>query len=107
MTEFEDEELQKFRKVLECREHVKECIGEAALCEQMAEECTELAQVLLKKARRLRGDNPTPLTMDEINANIEEEYTDVFICSTMLDIQVNNDLYDAKILRWAGRVDAK
>jgi NTP pyrophosphatase (non-canonical NTP hydrolase) len=100
-------ELEKFRKMLDRRKYVKECIGEAALYEQMAEECTELAQVLLKKARRLRGDNPTPLTMDEINANIEEEYTDVFICSTMLDIQVNNDLYDAKILRWAGRVDAK
>ena len=71
MIELEDE-VKKFRKIINCREHVKECIGEAALYEQMAEECTELAQALLKKARKLRGDNPTPRTMKEINDSIEE-----------------------------------
>ena len=102
-----ESELEKFRKMLKCREHVKECIGGAALYEQMAEECTELAQALLKKARKLRGDNPTPRTMEEINASIEEEYTDVCICADMLDLDANNDTYDAKVFRWAGRVDAK
>ena len=106
MIELEDE-VKKFRKIINYREHVKECIGEAALYEQMAEECTELAQALLKKARKLRGDNPTPRTMKEINDSIEEEYTDVYICSDMLDIRVNTDIYDAKVIRWAGRVDAK
>ena len=102
-----ESELEKFRKMLKCREHVKKCIGEAALYEQMAEECTELAQALLKKARKLRGNNPTPLTMEEIDASIEEEYTDVCICADMLELDVNNNIYDAKVLRWAGRVDAK
>ena len=106
MIELEDE-VKKFRKIINYREHVKECIGEAALYEQMAEECTELAQALLKKARKLRGNNPTPRTMEEINASIEEEYTDVCICADMLDLDVNNNTYDAKVFRWAGRVDAK
>ncbi len=106
MIEYESE-LKKFRKMLDRRKYVKECIGDAALYEQMAEECTELAQALLKKARKLRGDNPTPRTMEEIDASIEEEYTDVCICADMLDFDVNNNIYNGKVLRWAGRVEAK
>ena len=102
-----ESELEKFRKMLDRRKYVKECIGEAALYEQMAEECTELAQALLKKARKLRGDNPTPRTMEEIDASIEEEFTDVQICADMLKLDANNNIYNGKVLRWAGRVDAK
>lgn len=35
-------------------------IGEPAVLEQLAEECTELAQSALKLARKIRGENPTP-----------------------------------------------
>ncbi len=97
----------KNQTIFDSEVYIKLSIGNAALYEQMAEECTELAQALLKKARKLRGDNPTPRTMEEIDASIEEEYTDVCICSDMLNINVNNNIYDAKVLRWAGRVDAK
>lgn len=36
--------------------------GEPALLEQLAEECSELAQAALKLARLERGENPTPKT---------------------------------------------
>lgn len=50
-------------------------IGEAALLEQLAEECAELAHVALKMARIIRGENPTPKTLDETlpKRNIKEE----------------------------------
>lgn len=37
-------------------------IGEAAMLEQLAEECTELAKAALKMARIIRKENPTPVT---------------------------------------------
>lgn len=37
-----------------------ETIGEPALLEQLAEECSKLSQAALKLARKLRGENPTP-----------------------------------------------
>ena len=45
--------------------NIMEEIGEAAVLEQLAEECTELAKASLKLARILREENPTPVTRDE------------------------------------------
>lgn len=42
-----------------------EKIGAPAMCEQAAEECTELAKAFLKLARIIRNENPTPVTMEE------------------------------------------
>lgn len=56
-------------------------IGEAAMLEQLAEECTELAKAALKMARIIRKENPTPVTEKEAIANIREEYTDVVQCA--------------------------
>lgn len=47
-------------------------IGEAAMLEQLAEECTELAKAALKMARIIRKENPTPVTEKEAIANIRE-----------------------------------
>lgn len=43
-------------------ETIVERIGEPAFLEQLAEECSELAQAALKTARKYRGENPTPKT---------------------------------------------
>ena len=59
---------------------LKERIGEAALLELTAEECTELAQACLKKARALRGDMPVSKTDEEMYDDIVEELADVRIC---------------------------
>lgn len=55
-------------------------IGEPAMYEQLAEECTELAKAALKMARVLRKENPTPVTEDEASAMVLEEAADVLNC---------------------------
>lgn len=55
-------------------------IGEPAMLEQTAEECTELAQACLKYARYLRGENKVHKPIHTIRANFHEELADVSIC---------------------------
>lgn len=59
-------------------------IGEAAVLEQLAEECTELAQSALKLARKIRGENPTPKSLEECKASLQEEAADVELCIDIL-----------------------
>lgn len=68
-------------------------IGEAAMLEQTAEECSELAQACLKMARKLRGENPTPKSTKEIADNLAEEVADVLICLE----ELKNRSYDADV----------
>ena len=75
----------------------------AALYEQLAEECNELSQACLKKARKLRGENYTPKTMDEIDKNLEEEYTDVQLCANACGLIVNWNTEHGKAVRWIKR----
>ena len=49
-------------------------IGEAAMLEQLAEECTELAKAALKMARIIRKENPTPVTEKDAIANIDDAF---------------------------------
>ena len=55
-------------------------IGEPAMLELLAEECTELAHAALKLARKERGENPTPKSMEECQNKVIEEWADVIIC---------------------------
>lgn len=68
---------------------LKEKIGEAAMFEQTAEECVELSHVCMKMARKLRGENFTPKTFEELNDNLHEEIADVLICLEELEIDNN------------------
>ena len=61
-----------------------EVVGEPAMLEQCAEECTELAQACLKMARKMRNENPTPAAMNDILQNLNEEVADVMICMTAI-----------------------
>lgn len=54
-------------------------IGVPATLELCAEECVELAHAALKMARKLRGENPTPKSMDDIIECLTEELGDVQI----------------------------
>lgn len=56
-----------------------ERIGEPAALELLAEECTELAHAALKLARAERGENPTPVKLEECQAAVLEEWADVII----------------------------
>ena len=61
--------------------YMRDRIGDAAMLEQLAEECAELGQAALKMARVLRKENPTPVTSAEAQKNLSEEFTDVLICA--------------------------
>ena len=70
-----------------------EKIGPAAMLEQTAEECVELAQACLKYARYLRGENPTFKNVGIIKDNMMEEIADVMICIS----ELNNSEYSSHV----------
>ncbi len=82
---------------------IRKIIPEAARYEQLAEECTELAQACLKKARKLRDENYTPKNMDEIDKNLEEEFSDVTLSAYACGLVVNWKTYFEKAERWVNR----
>lgn len=84
-------------------EFIQKYITESARLEQMAEECVELAHALLKKARRIRGENYTPITESECDYDILEEFTDVMVCAEVLGLKADNNIFEEKINRWAVR----
>ena len=85
-------------------------IGLPAVLEQLAEECSELAQASLKYARLLRGDNPTPKTEQECLEAVTEEMADVELCISILmgsdhvDFDAVMELIEVKDKRWHNRI---
>lgn len=79
-------------------------LSNADLYEQLAEEATELAQACLKMSRKLRGTNPTPLSIDEITKMLTEEFTDVVSVASILLVGVDSNLANAKRARWNDRL---
>lgn len=64
-------------------------IGYPAMLEQLAEECAELGKAALKMARIFRRENPTPVTEDDAELALIEEYTDVVQCARELGLKPN------------------
>ena len=89
--------------------YMVEAIGEAAMFEQLAEECTELAKEALKMARKIRGENPTPLSYCEIIDNLREETTDVIDCMLELHpiVAYDADIHEDKMKRFEERMANK
>lgn len=83
-------------------------IGEPALLEQLAEECSELAQAALKLTRVKRGENPTPKTEEECVQALLEEMADVHLCMGVVrdsrSDYILDDIEIAKRERWAKRI---
>lgn len=86
--------------MLKDEEYISSRLSQAAIYEQLAEECAELAHACLKKSRKLRSENPTPLSMEEIDASVTEEYTDVFLTSEVLGLHIDLNAYWYKYDRW-------
>ena len=84
-------------------ETIQQIMTEPAKLEQMAEECCELAHALLKKARKIRDENYTPKTKNELDCAISEEFTDVMLCANVLGLEIDNFMYDFKLERWIKR----
>jgi hypothetical protein len=85
--------------------YIEKQIGRAALLEQIAEEASELAKAALKEARVIRGENPTPVTLDEAHNYVIEEYTDVIQCSRELDLKIDDEQIHKKDIRWHERIN--
>lgn len=87
---------------------VIEAIGLPAVLEQCAEELAELTQTALKMARKLRGENPTPMTHAQAAEHLHEELGDVRLCLKVLDVAVGGDNTTAveaeKLRRWLDRL---
>ena len=78
-------------------------IGEPAMYEQLAEECTELAKAALKMARIIRNENPTPVTATEAQDAIIEEFNDVGICAAELGLYSSPTIAKQKLERFKQR----
>ena len=86
-------------------ETIKDTIGEPAMYEQLAEECTELSHACQKLARILRGENPTPAHPEVVAKNINEELVDVILVASELGLNVDNELMAKKRNRWRERLE--
>ena len=91
---------------------IAEKLSKAAILEQKAEEAAELAQAALKLARIIRGENPTPVTEDEAELSLQEEYCDVRVCARVLDEHIcllsgTTWLENQKMERWLKRLEEK
>lgn len=91
-------------------------ISTPALLELMAEECAELAHASLKLARVLRGDNPTPRTIEECEQKLVEELADVrLVADRVTNEPWFNETYISlfewyikeKTRRWKKRVEER
>ena len=86
-------------------------IAKPVLLEQAAEECTELSHACLKMARKMRGENTTPKTMEEIKHSLTEEIADVLLCvqfiidADLVDDQKIDWIIEEKHKRWISRLN--
>lgn len=85
-------------------------IGEPAALEQLAEECSELSQAVLKLSRIERGENPTPASATDVRRNILEEIADIEACLSALsicpwfDTAYIMNMAEIKVKRWKERL---
>lgn len=95
----------------ECKA-IYDMASEPAILEQLAEELAELSQSSLKKARKIRGNNPTPKTESELDESFKEELADVLSCVMVLysrpkykKILANiSEIISGKRKRWISRL---
>lgn len=87
---------------------IAEQLGPEEILCQCAEECSELAQAVLKMRRALVG--ATPLTQSEARALINEEVADVLNCVealetiSLVDMGRVDQIKEDKLARWESRL---
>ena len=92
-------------------DYISKNISELAVLMALAEEASELSKAAMKVARA-KGllDNPTPISVEQAEADLIEEYNDLLICVGVLNkmpsltICVDVDLRKRKCSRWAERI---
>ena len=73
------------------------------MLEMLADELAECAHEVLKLARVLRHENPTPRTEKEVRASLREEWSDVIQCSKELNLDVDWNQIEMKKRRFEER----
>ena len=86
-------------------ETISSLIKTVTLLDQLAEEATELAHAALKASRILRAENPTPVTLHEAESMVIEEWTDLCLVADVIGLNLDEDIYDAKLNRWTARLN--
>ena len=89
---------------IENLEHIETVLSDAAIYEQLAEECAELGQAALKLARILRQENPTPVTLQEAEKSLREEADDVLVCLDVIGHEPDWVFMEVKTNRWCDRL---
>lgn len=84
---------------------IKNLLPLAARYEQLAEECMELGKAALKKARLLRKENYTPISIEAADRDLVEEFTDVNIAAESVDLQIDDAIATYKFNRWCARLE--
>ena len=92
-------------------DYIANNISELAVLMALAEEASELSKAAIKLARA-KGllDNPTPISVEQAENDLIEEYNDLLICVGVLNkmpsltICVDVDLRKRKCRRWAERI---
>lgn len=88
-----------------------ETMGLPAVLEHCAEECAELTHACLKMARKIRNENPTPKSYEEIKEELTGEIADVeiqiseIVDGLCIDLEVLNDLIREKCDRRTKRIE--
>ena len=94
-------------------DYIANNISELAVLIALAEEANELSKAAMKYARA-KGllDNPTPISVEQAEAGLIEEYNDLLNCIAMLNkvsgltVSENMMLRDSKYQRWAERIES-
>ena len=85
-----------------------DAIGAPAVLEQLAEECCELGKAALKLSRVLRGENPTPVSLEAAQFDFAEEAGDVTLVLNLLHRHgfriANQKQQNDKMVRWISRL---
>ena len=92
-------------------DYIANNISELAVLMALAEEASELSKAAIKLARA-KGllDNPTPISVEQAENDLIEEYNDLLICVGVLNkmpsltICVDLNLRKRKCRRWAERI---
>lgn len=94
----------------ECKQIILEKLDRRTLYEQLAEECSELAQASLKciRAEEL-SSNVTPVSVAEAHGKLFEEFADILIVLDCLGVKASNvDISRSpKWKRWKERLDGQ
>lgn len=86
-------------------EKIRSFTSEAARYELLAEEAAELAQAASKCARILRGEVPTPKSLEGAKSHVVQELTDVMVVSDVIGVSTSKNIYAWKLQRWICRHD--